>query len=240
VRVTLDVNSGLLLRSPASTEALDTLKRTLGDPALDVALIGPDAAPQLPEDATLQFVAKAPVPNAFAPDFDGTTIVSGSIDIDAIVALAKPQIVSCGEDWKSAALLALFSDADKPAVNLFGQYRWRLSSIANWRKCANFSIIVANSIFSDDFVPSPAVVVQANRLYLGHVTSYVGADLTALDHNPIADLPAGTLLDVVVGLLSSWKKVAGTDVTNLDLGVIRTSDFDALLNPYVLVRVAGL
>jgi hypothetical protein len=72
----------------------------------------------------------------------------------------------------------------------------------------------------------------------GSVVNGVPIDLDAI---PLHTYPVGMLFQVVVGgVESTWKKVAGAAMTNIDQGVIRTLDYDAINNAFNLLRVGGL
>jgi hypothetical protein len=83
-------------------------------------------------------------------------------------------------------------------------------------------------------------------IYLDAIVAFTGGSIVNgvpvdLDAIPLHTYPTNMLFQVVVaGVESTWRKVAGTAVTNTDQGVIRTLDYDAVNNAFNLVRVGGL
>jgi hypothetical protein len=241
MRLILNLFSREAQESPAATP-ISALRVSLGDPALQVALGIYSLRPLLDDDgalitpAQLQFAAKH-IGEA-GTVFSSTAAVSGSVDIETVAAGAVGQVLSCGEDWKAAALVALFDPVDTEKVTVRGQFRWRNGGETEWTKSRLFKINVENSLFTDDFVPG-ATPVLGGYLWLPLIDSLTGSD-TSLDQVAIAGLPDRTLIKISIEGegTSEWLKEEWTDVAApvTGDGIIVPPDFDSATMSYVLVK----
>ncbi len=234
MRLTLDTARNLVLELPSDSAAPDHLPIVLGDPSIALNVFDEPVTANLGDNGNLvdggavEFAAKSAI--------SGSAVVAGSIAITT--APDDPQILDLGEDWKSAAVVALFS-TDKPYVDLVGQWRWRNGGETFWNHSPLVPIRLANSLFIDDIIPG-ASVVAAPYLYLSSIDAYVESD-TSLESIAGANIPAGTIIQVVIvvgGLQSEsrWLVVKPpTEATDVAGGLIALLDGTAHL-----VRVSGL
>lgn len=240
-RFTLNLMDRTLQEWPFG-DVLSSVRVSLGDPSLEAALGVYPLTPLIDGDgalvtpAQLQFAAKK-ITDA-GTVFSGSAIVSGSVDIETIAAGAVGQVVSCDEDWKAAALVALFDPADTEKVKLRGQFRWRDGGVTDWTKSRLFKIDAENSLFTDDFVPGAAPIL-GGYLWLPLIDSLTGS-ATSLDQVEIGALPDRTLIKISIEGegTSEWLKQEWTDVAApvTGDGIVVPPDFDAADMPYVLVR----
>jgi hypothetical protein len=123
-------------------DPITRLPVSLGDPALQVALATYPLVPLLDDDGALVTPPSSSSPPSLSTPtrhrLSPAAVVSGSVDIETVAAGAVGQVLSCGEDWKTAALVALFDPADLEKVKLRGQFRWRNGGETEWTKSRLF------------------------------------------------------------------------------------------------------
>jgi len=240
VRLNLDLFAERACAAHEFAEPLARLDLPLGSAPLVLALQGGPLAPQAIEDdpapAAVEFAAVLALG-------DEPPLVAGAASITAVPAVAGSiQLVSLGEDWSAAALVALFAAAPV-AVNLIGQYRFRSGAEAaantGWHYSQTFTVRVPNTIIPSVLVPGAVSV--AGNLYLARITDYTGGTASALDAVETANLPLGTVLRIITANgESAWRVEAGTAATDVASGIIRPLDYDAGTNAKNFIRVAGL
>jgi hypothetical protein len=191
MRLILNLFSREAQESPAATPISPALRVSLGDPALQVALGIYSLRPLLDDDGAL---SPRPAPVRRQGHQQAGTVFSGSALClrlrryrDRRRRRSRPGPESCGEDWKAAALVALFDPVDTEKVTVRGQFRWRNGGETEWTKSRLFKINVENSLFTDDFVPGAAPVL-GGYLWLPLIDSLTGS-ATSLDQVAIAGLP---------------------------------------------------
>jgi hypothetical protein len=90
----------------------------------------------------------------------------------------------------------------------------------------------------------PATLLRSTtpRIYpMPLVTGYTGGGATKADGTATIGAALNSLFVFVIGgVMDVCRLEAGTAITNIDVGVIRTTDYDPVLNAVNLVRVEGL
>lgn len=139
-------------------------------------------------------------------------------------------------DYGSDAINHAFNVA-RNAESLLGMLEISWSNLAGstWVSTSKVGAYIENDVYRGVPADSPTML---GALFLPGVTSLTGGGNTALDGIVSTTLSVPTLFVISIGNSSQlWLAQTGVDEEDVDGGVIRFDDFNAVSNPKVLKRI---